>query len=160
MFLLTKLSNFPWPWTQCPENLQYNFIHVLSCKMSPFSKLLTRAVTRREWAWLWRPRPWTARPTPSSSGSWPRSSGSGSLTSAWTVEPGPGTRSVFFSVWWIRIRRSVPLTNGSGSGSSYFRQWPTRRIIFLLLRLFAYYFLKLHLHLFSKIKSHKEVTKQ
>ncbi len=110
--------------------------------MSTFSKLLTRTV-RREWAWLWRPRPWTARPTPSSSGSWPRSSGSGSLTSAWTVEPGPGTSSVFFSVWRIRdilvrfrirIWGSVSLTNGSvfGSGSCSFHQWLSRRIIFLL----------------------------
>jgi hypothetical protein len=37
----------------------------------------------------------------------------------------------------IRIRESVPLTNGSGSG-----------------------FLKVQLHHFSKIKSHNEVTKQ
>jgi hypothetical protein len=34
----------------------------------------------------------------------------------------------------IRIRGSIPLTNGSVSGSCYFRQWPSRRqqkIIFL-----------------------------
>jgi hypothetical protein len=60
----------------------------------------------------------------------------------------------------IRIRGSVHLTNGSGSrsdsGSCYFHHQPSRW------QLFAYYqyFLKLHLHHFSKIKSHKEVTKQ
>ncbi len=32
--------------------------------------------------------------------------------------------------------------------------------IFFFVSLFAYYFLKVHLHRFSKIKSHKEVTKQ
>ncbi len=46
---------------------------------------------------------------------------------------------------WIRIRGSVPMTTGSGSGSSYFRHWPSS----------AYYFLKVHLHHFSKIKSPK-----
>jgi hypothetical protein len=56
----------------------------------------------------------------------------------------------------IRIRRFVPLTNGSGLGSCYFRQWPSRwRWSF-----FACYFLKLHLHHFLKIKSRKEITKQ
>ncbi len=50
----------------------------------------------------------------------------------------------------FRIRGFVPVTNGSGSW--YFRQWPSS--------FFADYFLKLHLHHFSKIKSHKEVTKQ
>ncbi len=28
---------------------------------------------------------------------------------------------------WIRIRGSMPLTNGSGSGFCYFRHWPLRR---------------------------------
>ena len=41
-----------------------------------------------------------------------------------------------------QIRESVPLTNGSGS------------------KFFAYNFLKLHLHNFSMIKSHTEITKQ
>ena len=60
---------------------------------------------------------------------------------------------------WIRIRiwirRSMPLTNGSGcgSGSCYFRQWRQRSF-------FAYYFLKVHLHHFSKIKSNTEFTEQ
>jgi hypothetical protein len=55
----------------------------------------------------------------------------------------------------IRIRGSVPQTNGSGSGSGscYFRQRPSRRQqtiskCFCLLR----YFLKVHLHHFLKIK--------
>ncbi len=59
----------------------------------------------------------------------------------------------------IRTRGSVPLTNGSGS--CYFRPWPLRcqqkTILFLCFS--AYYLLKVHLHYFSKIKSHKEVTK-
>jgi hypothetical protein len=42
---------------------------------------------------------------------------------------------------WIRIRGSVPLTNGSGSGSYYSS---------------AYYFMKVHLHHLSNIKSHKK----
>ncbi len=64
---------------------------------------------------------------------------------------------------WIRIRilGSMPLTNGSGSGSGscYFRQWPSRcqQKTNILIQFFsAYYFLKLHLHHFSKIKSQTE----
>ncbi len=56
----------------------------------------------------------------------------------------------------IRIRGSMPLTNGSGSGSFYFRHWPSRcqpKTKFLTQ---FYYFLKLHLIHFSKIKSQKE----
>ncbi len=60
----------------------------------------------------------------------------------------------------IRIRGSVPLTNesGSGSGSCYFRQWPSRwqRKIKCFSCFFVFYFLTLHLHHFSKIKSHKD----
>jgi hypothetical protein len=58
----------------------------------------------------------------------------------------------------IRIRGSMPLTNGSGSGSCYFRHWPSRcqqKLIFNTI-FSAYYFLKVHLHHFSKIKSQKE----
>ncbi len=59
----------------------------------------------------------------------------------------------------IRIRRFMPLANGSGSGSGsgscYFRYWPSRRQ-----QKTNYYFLKVHLRNFSKIKSRKEVTKQ
>ncbi len=60
----------------------------------------------------------------------------------------------------IRIRGSVvPLANGSrfesGSGSGYFRQWPPWWQLLPIT-----YFLKLNLHHFSKIKSHKEATKQ
>jgi hypothetical protein len=57
---------------------------------------------------------------------------------------------------WIWIRGSMPLTNGSG----YFRHWPSRcqqKNNFLTV-FSAYYFLKLHLHHFSKIKSQR-VTK-
>ncbi len=54
---------------------------------------------------------------------------------------------------------SMPLTNGSGS--CYFRLWPqddNKKQFFL--NFSAYYFLKVHLHNFSKVKSQKEVTKQ
>ncbi len=46
-----------------------------------------------------------------------------------------------------------------GSGSCYFRHWPSRRqqkSNFLTQFFVAYYFLKLHLHHLSKIKSQKE----
>ncbi len=58
----------------------------------------------------------------------------------------------------VRICGSVPLTKvfRSGSGSCYFHQLPSR----LQKKSFPYYFLKLCLHHFSKIKSDKEVTKQ
>ncbi len=50
---------------------------------------------------------------------------------------------------------SIPLTNGSGCGSwsCHFRQWSSRchqKLNFL--SFFAHYFLKIHLHHFSKIK--------
>ncbi len=44
-------------------------------------------------------------------------------------------------------------TNGSGSGSCYFRQWPSSRQHFFCL---LPYILKVHLHHFSEIKSHKK----
>jgi hypothetical protein len=61
----------------------------------------------------------------------------------------------------IRIRGSMPLTNGSGfgSGSCYFRHWPSRcqqKTYFLTQFFSAYYILKVHLHHFSKLKSQKE----
>ncbi len=66
------------------------------------------------------------------------------------------------NVVWIRIRRYVPLTKWfvSGAGSCYFRQRSSggqQKIIFFQ-SFFAYYFLKLrvHLHHFSKIKGHKK----
>ncbi len=63
----------------------------------------------------------------------------------------------------IRIRGSVQLTYGSGSGSRSFRQWPSRcqQEIFFP-SFFAYYFFKVHLRHSSKINtvSHKDVTKQ
>jgi hypothetical protein len=70
----------------------------------------------------------------------------------------------------IRIRGSIPLTNefGSrcGSGSCLIvsdLQDVNKKIIFFSLSFFAFYFLyflKVHLQNCSKIKSHKEVTKQ
>ncbi len=62
---------------------------------------------------------------------------------------------------WIRIRGSMPLTNGSGfgSGSCYFCHWPSRcqqKTNFLTQFFLLCYFLKVHLHYFWKIKSHKE----
>ncbi len=63
---------------------------------------------------------------------------------------------------WIRIRGSMPLTNGSGSGSwirillfsSFTFKMPAKNK-FLNTICSAYYFLKRHLHHFSKIKSQK-----
>jgi hypothetical protein len=71
---------------------------------------------------------------------------------------------------WIRIRilGSMPLTNGSGSGfGSGFGSWirmtsidlqdASKKLRYFFDTIFsAYYFLKLHLHHFSKIKSQKE----
>ncbi len=65
---------------------------------------------------------------------------------------------------WIRIRNwirgSMPLTYGSGS--CYFRHWPSRcqQKTNLKKRFSAYYFLKVHLLNFSKIISQKEVTQE
>jgi hypothetical protein len=50
----------------------------------------------------------------------------------------------------IRILGSVPLTNDPAPASD----------LSLFLIFFAYYFLKVHLHHSSQIKSHKEITKQ
>ena len=62
------------------------------------------------------------------------------------------------------IHGFIPLTNGSGSGfgSCSSRQWPSRgqQKTNLKKSFSAHYFLKVHLHHFSKIKSQKEVTKQ
>ncbi len=62
---------------------------------------------------------------------------------------------------WIRIRGSMPLTNGSGSGSGscYFRHWPSRcqhKTNFLTqFFLLVTFWRKVNLHYFSKIKSQK-----
>jgi hypothetical protein len=55
---------------------------------------------------------------------------------------------------WIRIRihGSMPLTNGSG----FDLQDASKKNKFLDTIFYAYYFWKLHLHHFSKIKSQKE----
>ncbi len=59
----------------------------------------------------------------------------------------------------IRIRGTVPLANEFGSW--YFREWPSRRQLkFFFSNIFCFLLLKLHLHHFSKIKCHKEVTTQ
>jgi hypothetical protein len=58
----------------------------------------------------------------------------------------------------IRIRGSIPLTNGSGSVSCYFRQWFLRwqlKINFLT-KFFCLLLFETTLTSFSKIKSHKE----
>jgi hypothetical protein len=57
---------------------------------------------------------------------------------------------------WIRIRGSMPLTNGSGCGSCYFYHWPSRRQQKTNLKksFSSYYFL--HLPHFSNIKSQKK----
>ncbi len=58
---------------------------------------------------------------------------------------------------WIRIRGSMPLTNGSGS--CFFRHWPSRcqpKNYFCSNIFSAYYCLKVHLHNFPKKKSQKE----
>jgi hypothetical protein len=66
----------------------------------------------------------------------------------------------------IRIRGSVPLTNGSksdsGSGYCYFLSVTFKMATknYFLKVFLAYYLLKLHLRHFPKIKSHKEATKQ
>jgi hypothetical protein len=59
---------------------------------------------------------------------------------------------------WIRIRGSMPLTNGSGfgSGSCYFRHCPSRCQQKTIFFSSDCYFLKVNLHHFSKIKSQQE----
>ena len=63
----------------------------------------------------------------------------------------------------ILIRGSVPLIFGSSFGSCSFHLWPSRRqqkIIFSPIFLFfVSYILKVHLHHFSKIQSHKKFTR-
>ena len=71
---------------------------------------------------------------------------------------------IYYILVWIRIRRSMPLTNGSGSvcgsGSFYYHCWLSRcqQKTNLNKKISAYYFLKVLLHHFSKM-SQKEVTK-
>ncbi len=59
----------------------------------------------------------------------------------------------------IRIRRSMPLTNESGSRSCYFRQWPLRRQ-HKIISVFAYYFLKVHLPSFKVIKKSQKTNRR
>ncbi len=67
----------------------------------------------------------------------------------------------------IRIHGSIPLTNGSrlepvldADPAISVNDLQDVNKIFFLLSFFAYYFLKVHLHHFSTIKSHTEVAKQ
>jgi hypothetical protein len=53
----------------------------------------------------------------------------------------------------------MPLTNGSGSSYFFLDLQDANKKLFFL-NFSAYYILKVHLHHFSKIQSHKEVTKQ
>jgi hypothetical protein len=57
----------------------------------------------------------------------------------------------------IRIRGSLPLTYGSGS--CFFRLWLTMTRRQQKISFFANYFLKVHLHQSSKIKSQNKITK-
>ncbi len=63
----------------------------------------------------------------------------------------------------IQIRGSIPLTNLDADPEPAIfvcdLQNVNKKLVFLL-SFFAYYFLKVHLHHFSKIKSHTEVTKK
>ncbi len=70
-------------------------------------------------------------------------------------DPSPVLRIHDILVW---IRVSMPLTNWSGFGSCYFRHWHSRHQQKTNLK--KGFLLKVHLHLFSKIKSQKEVPKQ
>jgi hypothetical protein len=59
---------------------------------------------------------------------------------------------------WIWVRGSMPPTNGSGFGSCYFRHWSSTRqqkTNFSKKSFSAYYFLKVHLPHFSKLKSQR-----
>ncbi len=40
--------------------------------------------------------------------------------------------------YWLQCYGSVPLTNGSGSGSCYFRFWPSKRQVFLRITFWRY----------------------
>ncbi len=60
----------------------------------------------------------------------------------------------------IRIRRSIPLTNGSGSRSGSGSCYYASDLQDVNKKLFFAYFLKVQLNHFSKITSHKEVTKK
>ncbi len=91
--------------------------------------------------------------------------GSGKKTSSLLPErtssslPAFQIRDILIRIWlWNGILGSVPLT----SGSCYFRQWPSRcqHKFSFSLSCYAYSSLKVHLHHSSKIKIHKEVTKQ
>ncbi len=68
----------------------------------------------------------------------------------------------FLDVQFYQCCGSMTFWCGSGSGFCYFRHWPSKcqQKINLKKSFSAYYFLKLHVHYFSKIKSQKDVTKQ
>ncbi len=72
------------------------------------------------------------------------------------IPPPPPVLRIHDNLEWIRIRiwirGSMPPTNGSGSGSCYFRHWPSRwqQKTHFLKRFFANYFLKVHFHHFQR----------
>jgi hypothetical protein len=65
---------------------------------------------------------------------------------------------------WIRICGSEPLTGFGPWIRILFLpvafKMPTKNKLFFPLSFYSYYFLKVHLHPSSKIKSHKEFTEQ
>ncbi len=68
---------------------------------------------------------------------------------------------IFWCRFRIRIRGSMPMTNGSGSWSCYFLLWPSRcQQKTNLKKVFCILLFEGHLHNFLKIKGQKEVTKQ
>jgi hypothetical protein len=56
----------------------------------------------------------------------------------------------------IRIRGSMPLNNRSGSGSCYFRHWPSRCQQYTNKKSFSAFTFWKYIYHFSKIKSQKE----
>jgi hypothetical protein len=79
--------------------------------------------------------------------------------------------ALFRTFWYLRIRilGSLTLWYGSGSSDPYFRLAGPDPALFvsdlqagkkIFITFYAFSLLKIHLHNSSKIKSHKEVTKQ
>ncbi len=125
---------------------KYSFHQTEQCSLPATSDLKSEAWQHRQVRYV------QLTPGTYSTGRIPELSFLVRIQSFWTVL---WTRDILVR---IRIRVFMPLTNGSGS--CYFCHWPSRRqqkIIFFLQSFSACYFLKVHLHHFSKIKSHKEV---
>ncbi len=91
--------------------------------------------------------------------------------STWPCQRTASTPEPLVSSGKIQCWGSVTFSYGSGSADPYLwltdpaifvsdlQGWQLRKLIFFL-SFFVYYFLRLHLQNFSKIKSHKEVPKQ